>query len=468
MRCDRQEERRHLPGIIARCPSRRPDAPHPPPPRPPDQPDRRRRGRRTPGLGAQGTARKRPRCRRHGRTDRPRGRRRQADPHRRRRLRHPAGRTGAGADPPRHLEDRLAGRPRTGRHDGLSRRGAGLDRRRRPRHVDQPRAGRRPRLAPRRASPAAPGAGRAGRRHGGRDARPLLQHAGPPEIPEERGHRFAHCAEVVKRIALAWPDVAITLTHNGRGDPAARADAAAAPRRSRRRLSDRRARSRPVPGRCASPACRAAGTCPSPQRRPVLLRQRPLRARQGGRPRHARGLRRTCCTAAATRPTACSSNSTRRRSTSMCIRKTEVRFRDSRAVHQFVHHAVNKALVATRRLAPGTDGSAAGDIPTPAIRTRTPRPSHSRRPVRNRCSSANPPSRPTPASPAAARPPAAAATASYVRRRPAPTPACPTARAPLLGYAVAQLHGVTSWPRTPRAWSWSTCTPPTSASSTRS
>ena len=88
--------------------------------------------------------------------DRARGRRRQTDPHRRRRLRHPAGRTRAGADPSRHLEDCLAGRPRTGRHDGLSRRGAGLDRRRRPRHADQPRAGRCARLAPAGRAPAAP------------------------------------------------------------------------------------------------------------------------------------------------------------------------------------------------------------------------------------------------------------------------------------------------------------------------
>ena len=109
--------------------------------------------------------------------------------------------------------------------------------------------------------------------------------------------------------------------------------------------------------------------CPRPQRCPVLFCQRPLRARQGVR--HAlREAYQTCCTAAATGLRACSSNSTRRRSTSMCIRPRPKSASAIRAPVPVRSHAVNKALSTPL----GGLATAATETPatsSPAIRPET-------------------------------------------------------------------------------------------------
>ncbi len=81
-----------------------------------------------PGLGGARTGRQRAGRRRqpgHGAAG---GRWRAADLGRGRRQRHRPRGTGAGAAPPRHQQDRVAGRPGIGEHHGLSRRGAGRHR----------------------------------------------------------------------------------------------------------------------------------------------------------------------------------------------------------------------------------------------------------------------------------------------------------------------------------------------------
>ena len=109
--------------------------------------------------------------------------------------------------------------------------------------------------------------------------------------------------------------------------------------------------------------------------------------------------------------------------------KTEVRFRDSRAVHQFVYHAVNKALSAPlggiATVAPASQAYA----PPPAF---TP-------PRQTSLLVSEPAIAAYTGFVAAARPPAEMR-APMDSARPEPPPAA--GDAPLLGYAVAQLHGV--------------------------
>jgi DNA mismatch repair protein MutL len=133
---------------------------------------------------------------------------------------------------------------------------------------------------------------------------------------------FAHCAEAVKRIALAHPEVAFTLAHNGRvslhlkkSDARGRVGAI---------LGDEfLAESRPlevlagplrVTGFCALPAySRARSDAQYCYVNGRFVRDKLLGACACARPT------RTSSTAAATRLTASSWKSTRRLSTSMCI-----------------------------------------------------------------------------------------------------------------------------------------------------
>ena len=111
--------------------------------------------------------------------------------------------------------------------------------------------------------------------------------------------------------------------------------------------------------------------------------------------------------------------------------KTEVRFRDSRAVHQFVYHAIQKALATPIHQAAitqldGTPTSAPQWTPTPASPTYSSVPSYT------------PPQQST----LGISEPAATAYLNFARAAvQAATP--PSAgEAPPLGYAIAQLHGI--------------------------
>jgi DNA mismatch repair ATPase MutL len=80
---------------------------------------------------------------------------------------------------------------------------------------------------------------------------------------------YGHCAEVVRRIALARPDVSFSLSHNGRTIDHWNVSEwpSAAPRSSATTSPKRACRSTKAPARCActaTPACR-----PPPRRAPT-------------------------------------------------------------------------------------------------------------------------------------------------------------------------------------------------------
>ena len=161
---------------------------------------------------------------------------------------------------------------------------------------------------------------------------------------------FAHCAEAVKRIALAHPQVAFTLSHNGRvslhlpkGEGRARAGAILG--------DDFLAESRAVEsGEIAAHGLRLSGHCALPAHsrpradaqycyvngrfvRDKLLSHALRQAYQD----MLHGSRYPAyCVFLEVDPATVDVN--------VHPAKTEVRFRDGRAVHQFVYHAVQKAL----------------------------------------------------------------------------------------------------------------------------
>ncbi|SDI63116.1 DNA mismatch repair endonuclease MutL [Propionivibrio dicarboxylicus] len=158
---------------------------------------------------------------------------------------------------------------------------------------------------------------------------------------------FAHCAETVKRIALAHPGVAISLAHNGRtsfqlakGDAAARAGAILGDDfiAEARRIDTGAGPIRLV-GHCSLPAhsrarndaqyCYVNGRFVRDKLLAHALREAYQDMLHGSR--HP-----AYCLFIEIDPAAVDVN--------VHPAKTEVRFRDSRAVHQFVFHAVQKAL----------------------------------------------------------------------------------------------------------------------------
>jgi DNA mismatch repair protein MutL len=180
--------------------------------------------------------------------------------------------------------------------------------------------------------------------------------------------------------------------------------------------------------------------------------------------------------------------------------KIEVRFRESRAVHQFVYHAL-QAHAGRDRARAGCEPPATASTSRQMPRTRAPAsppplclaatPTQPPCPIRSEQRPAMEPvtraryhglrasARPEPvAGESMAMEPAARLPPSPPHRhlpRPARRPA--SARPclpetmgapPPLGYALASCTASTSWPRTPPGWCWWTCTPPTSASSTKS
>jgi DNA mismatch repair protein MutL len=258
---------------------------------------------------------------------------------------------------------------------------------------------------------------------------------------------FAHCAEAVKRIALANPAVAFTLAHNGRvGLHLARSDAAG--RAGAILGEDFLAESRAVDtgpgplrlvGHCAAPAhsrprsdaqyCYVNGRFVRDKLLAHALREAYQDMLHGSR--HP-----AYCLFLEIDPALVDVN--------VHPAKTEVRFRDGRAVHQFVFHAVQKALSSPLAAAapPPWESAAATARPTATADAAPARPAAGQPPAW------------TPPRQASLRVAEPATAAYYAFNRaafaaPAPQSAmaapeeAPAADgAPPLGYAVAQLHGI--------------------------
>jgi DNA mismatch repair protein MutL len=172
---------------------------------------------------------------------------------------------------------------------------------------------------------------------------------------------YGHCAEVVRRIALARPDVSFTLTHNGR--TVEHWTACEMDKRSAQLLGDEFAQAR-LPLEEASGALRIHGFAGLPTA--ARLRADAQYFYVNGR--FVRDKLLTHAVRAAYQDVLHGD-----RYPSYVLRldldptlvdvnvhpsKIEVRFRDSRAVHQFVFHAVSRALGRT-------SATAAGTVPAP-------------------------------------------------------------------------------------------------------
>jgi DNA mismatch repair protein MutL len=255
---------------------------------------------------------------------------------------------------------------------------------------------------------------------------------------------FAHCLEAVKRIALAHPEVAFTLEHNGRASlHFARSDLAG--RAGAILGEDFLAESRTVDigagplrlfGQCAAPAHsrpRADAQYCYVNRRFVRDKLLAHALREAYQDMLHGSRYPAYCLFLEIDPAMVDVN--------VHPAKTEVRFRDGRAVHQFVFHAVQKAL----------SSPLAALAPLP----------HEAGAAYQACSAAVPDAESVPSSgQARAFPPPRqpslrvtepAAAAYYAFNRAAfdpsafpspPEPSASSDAAPPLGYALAQLHGI--------------------------
>jgi DNA mismatch repair protein MutL len=229
---------------------------------------------------------------------------------------------------------------------------------------------------------------------------------------------FGHCDEAFRRVALARPDVAFVLKHNGRVSAHARrqplGDRVAA-------LLGRELLEASLPVEAQSGALRLHGLAGSPQAaRPradafyVFVNGRFVRDRMLS---HAvreayggllHGERQPACVLFL-------EIDPRGVDVNVHPAKTEVRFRDSRAVHQFVFHALQRALSPSAAEAPVAHAAIPPGHTGPALQPAL-----------------------AMAQPAAAYQAFMASAAAAVA--PAALPESHTA--PPLGYALAQLHGV--------------------------
>ena len=265
---------------------------------------------------------------------------------------------------------------------------------------------------------------------------------------------FAHCAEAIKRIALAYPDVAFTLTHNGRTSlhlPRADAKSRAASILGEDFLQESRgidALAGPLrlTGLCAQPAhsrarndaqyCYVNGRFVRDKLLSHALREAYQDMLHGSRfPAY--------CVFLEVDPATVDVN--------VHPAKTEVRFRDSRAVHQFVFHAVQRALSAP--LAGSSDlHRSQGNATPPETITSAPQqkiPADSPPPLPPAPTLA--PSWPSRQENLRISEPAVGAyyAFSVAAREQPPSPPSPLKAlttpddtAPPLGYALAQLHGI--------------------------
>ncbi|HJW27377.1 MAG TPA: DNA mismatch repair endonuclease MutL [Rhodocyclaceae bacterium] len=252
------------------------------------------------------------------------------------------------------------------------------------------------------------------------------------------GTEFAHCADAVKRIALTRPDVAFSLSHNGRNI------LQLAPTDSRRRIADILGAefvdaSRPVDAQAGQISL--AGFAIDPTRagkdgQYVFVNGRFVRDKVLS---HALREAYQDVLHGSRQPAVCLFLSIDPGQLDVNVHpaKTEVRFRDSRGVHQFVYHAVNKALAVT-----------AGATPTPTM----PEAREPLRPVPGRLLPAAAPASYYPPPRQASLGVAEPATGAYLafaraaQAAPGQTSVAMAAQEPdappPLGYALAQLHGI--------------------------
>ena len=172
---------------------------------------------------------------------------------------------------------------------------------------------------------------------------------------------FAHCDEVVRRMALARPDVAFTLSHNGS---------------AKRRLAsaDFSRRAREIIGEEFFPHARPLDAVAGPLRLSGLAAL-PAYSRSGRDEQYffvnGRFVRDKLLTHAARQAWADILHGQRHPAYVLFLEldpagvdvnvhpaKTEVRFRDARGIHQFIFHALQRTLAAPLSSAAGTDEAA--------------------------------------------------------------------------------------------------------------
>ncbi len=272
---------------------------------------------------------------------------------------------------------------------------------------------------------------------------------------------FAHCAEAVKRVSLAHPAIAFTLSHNGRvslhlakSDTAGRTSAIlGADFLAESRALDTGSGPLRIFGHCATPAhsrarsdaqyCYVNGRFVRDKLLSHALREAYQDMLHGSRyPAYCLFLEIDPATV----------------DVNVHPAKTEVRFRDGRAVHQFVLHAVQKALSSPLTAAPAAGGAFSAKTPGEPVQ-----PGHTAltgsagafSAAGNAHRAFSPVPRQAPlrvgepataayyafnraafSAPAGDAPPPAAAVL------PEPSSAMRESEAPPLGYALAQLHGI--------------------------
>ncbi|MCX7149083.1 MAG: DNA mismatch repair endonuclease MutL [Rhodocyclales bacterium] len=240
---------------------------------------------------------------------------------------------------------------------------------------------------------------------------------------------FAHCDEVVRRMALARPDVAFTLSHNGSAKR--RLASADFPRRAREIIGEEF-----FPH--ARPLAATAG-----QLRLSGLAALPAYSRSGRDEQYffvnGRFVRDKLLAHAARQAWADILHGARHPAYVLFLEldpagvdvnvhpaKTEVRFRDARGIHQFVFHALQRTLATPLSSAERPPEAAPAFTPAAFSYARQSGLAVSEPAARSYLEFAR-----------------AAFAGAEIGVPPAPTPAYPDdGTAPLLGYAIAQLHGV--------------------------
>ncbi len=273
---------------------------------------------------------------------------------------------------------------------------------------------------------------------------------------------FAHCCDAVKRVALAHPEIAFSLAHNGRvslrlapGDARARAGAILGDDFLAESVSidtgGAALHTLRVHGHCALPAhsrprsdaqyCYVNGRFVRDKVLAHALREAYQDMLHGSRyPAY--------CVFVELDPGEVDVN--------VHPAKTEVRFRDSRAVHQFVFHAVQRALSTPLRSAtnapgaPGAPAASQGTAGTASTANAFARPASPAWPQRQSALAINEPATQayygfaaSARAPGVPGLPSAAPVSAQLAGAADPDPSPPAANGtPRLGYALAQLHGI--------------------------